>query len=151
MLDNAMEFVSRETISPNQGAAYGLSLNQDGMKRSILDLLGYAHIEFEALAAIWPEMHEWRIDIREQIEIEALYKGYLGRQQADIENFKHEEHINLPDDLNYDAIGSLSNEIRAKLKAVRPASLGAAGRIPGVTPASLTAVLSYIRRQQQAA
>jgi tRNA uridine 5-carboxymethylaminomethyl modification enzyme len=150
LLSDALQIVSRETISPSQGAAMGLALNQDGIKRSILDLLGYPHIGFDDVAAIWPTLHGMRADVREQIEIEALYQGYLGRQQADIESFKHEEQINLPEDLDYDLVGSLSNEIRSKLKQVRPATLGAAGRIPGVTPASLTAVLSYIRRQQAA-
>lgn len=151
LLDSALSYVSRETISPNQAAGHQITLNQDGMRRSILDLLGYPHIAFDQLASIWPDLQNWRNDIREQVEIEALYKGYLGRQQSDIESFKHEEHIRLPDDLNYDAIGSLSNEIRDKLKRTKPVSLGAAGRIPGVTPASLTAVLAYIRRQQLAA
>ena len=150
LLIDAIDFVSRETITPTQGSALGLALNQDGIKRSILDLLGYPHIGFDDVATIWPTLHAMRADVREQIEIEALYQGYLGRQQADIESFKHEEQINLPDNLDYDLVGSLSNEIRSKLKQVRPATLGAAGRIPGVTPASLTAVLSYIRRQQAA-
>ena len=150
LLTDAIQFVSRETISPSHGASLGLSLNQDGIKRSILDLLGYPQIGFDDVAAIWPTLHSMRADVREQVEIEALYQGYLGRQQADIESFKHEEQINLPENLDYDLVGSLSNEIRSKLKQTRPATLGVAGRIPGVTPASLTAVLSYLRRQQAA-
>ncbi len=151
LLDAALEIVSRETISPKQAGEYGLTLNQDGIRRSVLELLGYPHIGFDDVAAIWPELQAWRADIREQVEIEALYRAYLIRQQADIESFKQEEHIKLPHTLNYDDVGSLSNEIRHKLKQAMPVTLGAAGRIPGVTPAALTAILVYLKRQQQAA
>jgi tRNA uridine 5-carboxymethylaminomethyl modification enzyme len=151
LLREALAYVSRETITPKQGEEYGLALNQDGIRRSISDLLGYPHIGFDDVAAIWPELRDFRSDIREQVEIEALYKSYLARQKADIESFKEEEHIKLPHTIDYDDIGSLSNEIRLKLKKALPATLGAAGRIPGVTPAALTAILSYLKRQQQAA
>jgi len=151
LLTEALAFVSRETISPKQGSAYGLALNQDGIKRSVLELLGYPNIGFDDVAAIWPELQGLRPDVREQVEIEGLYKSYLERQKIDVENFKQEEHIKLSDSLDYDAVGSLSNEIRLKLKQAKPATLGAAGRIPGVTPAALTAIMAYVKRQQQAA
>ena len=151
LLSNAMAFVSRETISPKQANDYGLALNQDGIRRSVLDLLGHSNIGFDDLAAIWPELTKLRPDVREQIEIEGLYKSYLERQKLDVENFKQEEHIKLPDGIDYDAVGSLSNEIKLKLKKALPATIGAAGRIPGVTPAALTAIMAYIKRQQQAA
>lgn len=151
LLAEAMVFVSRETITPKLANEYGLALNQDGIRRSVLELFGYAHIGFDDLAAIWPELRNLRPDVREQVEIEGLYKSYLERQKSDVENFKQEEHIKLADTLDYDAIGSLSNEIRLKLKQAKPATLGAAGRIPGVTPAALSAIMAYLRRQQQAA
>ena len=151
LLDEALEIVSRETISPKQASEYGLAINQDGIRRSALEVLGYSQIEFDEVAGIWPELQSWRADIREQVEIEALYRAYLIRQQADIENFRQEEHIKLPHTLNYDEVGSLSNEIRIKLKQAKPATLGAAGRIPGVTPAALTAILVYMKRQQHTA
>lgn len=151
LLADAIRFVSRETISPKQGQEYGLALNQDGIRRSILELLGYPHVGFDDLAAIWPELRDLRSDIREQVEIEGLYKNYLERQKEDVANFKQEEHVKLPTDFDYDAVGSLSTEIRLKLKKALPATIGAAGRIPGVTPAALTAILAFIKRQQQAA
>mgnify|MGYP001403280483 CR=1 FL=1 len=92
------------------------------------------------LKAIQPE-------IREQIEIDALYAGYLGRQQADIETFRKDENLLLPADLDFRAVGSLSNEICQKLEQVRPQTLGAASRIPGVTPAAILALLRYTKRQ----
>jgi len=151
LLTEALEFASRETLTPKQAAAAGLTVNQDGQIRSLLDLLSYPHIGFDDLATIWPTMSAWRADIREQVEIEALYKSYLERQQSDIASFKEEEQLALPDWLDYDAVGSLSNEIRSKLKQTRPATIGAASRIPGVTPAALAAVLSHLKRRERAA
>jgi tRNA uridine 5-carboxymethylaminomethyl modification enzyme len=151
LLAEALEFASRETLTPKQASAAGLTVNQDGQVRSLLDLLSYPHIGFDDLAAIWPTMNGWRADVREQVEIEALYKSYLQRQQTDIASFKEEEQLALPDWLDYDAVGSLSNEIRSKLKQTRPATIGAASRIPGVTPAALAAVLSHLKRRERAA
>ena len=147
----ALSYVSRETISPTKANEAGLTINQDGTKRSILEMLGFPHITFDQLAEIWPAMKDFRADIREQVEIEALYHGYLDRQQADIEMFKQDEQLPIPDHLDYDTVGSLSNEIRDKLKRTKPATIGAASRIPGVTPAAVAAVLTFMKRRSQAA
>ena len=151
LLKNALAIVSRETISPTKANEAGLTINQDGAKRSILEMLGFPHITFDQLAEIWPAMKDFRADIREQVEIEALYHGYLDRQQADIEMFKQDEQLPIPDHLDYDTVGSLSNEIRDKLKRTKPATIGAASRIPGVTPAAVAAVLTFMKRRSQAA
>ncbi len=138
------------SITPSQGLGYDLPLNQDGIRRSVMDLLSYPHIGFDEVAAIWPEIRQWRLDIREQIEIESLYKSYLDRQREDVESFRRDEQMQIPDDINYDLVGSLSNEIREKLKKTRPASLGAASRISGMTPAAMGALISYMRRGRAA-
>lgn len=151
LLRDAMEIVSRETISPNKAAEFGLAINQDGVKRSILDLLAYPTIGWEKLAEIWPALTSFRADIREQVEIDSVYRSYLARQQADIELFKLDEQLQIPDALDYDSVGSLSNEIRQKLKLAKPATLGSASRIPGVTPAAITAIMTHMRRRQSAA
>ncbi|EPY00252.1 tRNA uridine 5-carboxymethylaminomethyl modification enzyme GidA, partial [Magnetospirillum fulvum MGU-K5] len=78
---------------------------------------------------------------------EGTYAGYVERQEADIRAYRREEAMELPADLDYDAIGSLSTEVRTKLKAARPASLAAAARISGVTPAAVTALLGHVKRQ----
>jgi tRNA uridine 5-carboxymethylaminomethyl modification enzyme len=129
----------------------GLAVNQDGVRRSAFDLLGYPTVTWDDLARLWPELKELRRDVAEQLEIEGRYAGYLDRQEADIAAFRRDEDLALPAGLDYDAVGSLSNEIRGKLKAARPANLGAAARIPGVTPAALTALLAHVKRQQRAA
>jgi len=82
----------------------------------------------------------------EQLAIDAQYRGYLDRQQSDIQDFRKDEALLLPDTLIYDEIGGLSMEVRQKLTAVRPSTLGQAARISGVTPAALTALLSYVKR-----
>ena len=95
---------------------------------------------------MWPEVSTWNIAVREQIEIEAAYAGYLDRQRADAESFRKEEDLRLPADLDYRAVGSLSNEVREKLARVKPLTLGQAARIEGVTPGALTALLAHVRR-----
>lgn len=150
-LTQALQFASRETLTPNQAAEHGIQVNRDGQRRSILDLLTIPETSFPMLSEIWPAMKDWRSDVREQVEIEALYKSYLERQRDDIESFKEEEGLNLPAGLDYDKVGSLSNEIRAKLKLTKPATLGAAGRIPGMTPAALAAIMTYMKRRERSA
>lgn len=151
LLTDALHIVSRETISPNKAVEAGLQINQDGVKRSILDLLAYPNIGFDRLSEIWPAMKNFRSDIREQVEIESVYKSYLARQQADIELFKLDEQLAIPESIDYDVVGSLSNEIRLKLKHAKPVTLGAASRIPGVTPAAITAIMTHMKRRQLSA
>ncbi len=98
------------------------------------------------MAAFWPELRTLRADVAEQIEIEAKYSGYLERQEAAVAAYRRESGIEIPPALDYGAIGGLSNEAREKLEAARPATLAAAGRIAGVTPAALTALLVHLRR-----
>ncbi len=121
-------------------------MNDDGISRSAADLLGYPGIDLPRLAQIWPELAGMSAEIAEQLEIDGKYAGYLERQDADIQAFRRDEALSLPADLDYDVVGSLSNEIRSKLSAARPATLGAAARISGVTPAALVALLKYVRR-----
>jgi len=144
--------VSRETCARLSGtstqlAKMGLPVNQDGIRRSAFDLLRYPDITWDGLAAIWPELKDIDAESREQIEIDAHYSGYLGRQEADILAYRRDEALALPGDLNYAAVGSLSREIQDKLTTARPATLGAAARIQGVTPAAVTALLRHVRRK----
>ena len=120
---------------------HGIAVNADGIARSAAELLAYPGIDLARLAAIWPELGAIAPDIAEQLEIDARYAGYLERQERDIAAFRRDEALLLPDGLDYAAVGSLSREIRGKLAAARPATLGAAARISGVTPAALVALL----------
>ncbi len=145
-LQEARTWVRRLTMTPSELRRHGLAINADGIRRSAADLLAYPGIDLPRLAAIWPELAAIPAPIAEQLEIDGRYAGYLERQAEEIAAFRRDEALKLPRDLDYDAIGSLSAEIRSKLRACRPETLGAAARVPGVTPAALVALLRYIRR-----
>ncbi|MDR6293653.1 tRNA uridine 5-carboxymethylaminomethyl modification enzyme [Inquilinus ginsengisoli] len=135
------------SLTPSEARRHGLAVNQDGVRRDGMDLLRLPEIDLAALSAIWPELAEWPAVVAEQVEIEAKYSGYLDRQEADIRAFRRDEGLALPPELDVDAIGSLSTEIRQILKRSRPPTLGAAARLPGVTPAALVALLKHVRRE----
>ncbi|WP_373088217.1 tRNA uridine-5-carboxymethylaminomethyl(34) synthesis enzyme MnmG [Sneathiella sp.] len=133
-------------MTPNEAGRHGLHVNQDGVRRTATDLLAYPDIDLDDITRIWPETAAYTPEILEQLAIDAQYRGYLDRQQSDIQDFRKDEALLLPDTLIYDEIGGLSMEVRQKLTAVRPSTLGQAARISGVTPAALTALLSYVKR-----
>ena len=135
------------TLTPNEAAKAGLPVKADGQRRNVLELLAYPTIGFDDLARIWPQIGAWAPAVREQIEIDASYAGYLDRQAADAAAFRKDEDLRLPAELDYAAIGGLSNEVREKLATVRPLTLGQAARIEGVTPGALTALLAHVRRR----
>jgi len=136
--------------TPTELARLGFAINQDGVRRNAAELLAYPDITWDRLIAVWPELRGLPPEVAEQIEIDGRYAGYLKRQDADIRAFRRDEDLSLAADLDYDRVGALSIEVRQKLKAARPATLGAAGRIPGVTPAALVALLRHVKRRSAA-
>ncbi len=134
------------TLTPQAAAKAGVKVSQDGQRRDVFGLLAYPEIDLARLAQIWPQIAAWDAAVAEQIEIDAAYAGYLDRQAADAHALRADEALLLPADLDYAAIGGLSNEARSKLDKVRPATLGQAARIEGVTPGALTALLAHVRR-----
>ena len=130
---------------------HGLAVNADGVPRSVATLLAHPDIDVARLAAIWPDLANIPPAIAEQLEIDAMYAGYLDRQARDIAAFRRDETLLLPEALDYAAIGGLSAEIRGKLARARPVTLGAASRISGVTPAALVALLRYVKQRPEAA
>ncbi len=147
-IDAARILLQGLSATPNELRGQGLNINLDGVRRSALELLGYQEIGLDRLTAIWPEIGGLSATAREQMEIEGQYAGYLKRQDADIRAFRRDEDLRLPADLDYAAIPSLSAEVRQKLRDAQPATLGAAGRISGVTPAALTILLKYVKRRE---
>ena len=117
------------------------------MIRSAKDLLAYPDIGWDRIQALWPEIGAIPAEIAEQLAIDARYEGYLARQRQDIAAYRRDEALELPADLDYAAVGALSNEIRQKLTAHKPSTLGQAARISGVTPAALVALLRHVRRR----
>ena len=146
-LADARERSGRLKASPSTLAKRGISINQDGVVRSALELLAYPDVDWARLGTLWPELGAIPRDIAEQLTIDARYEGYLSRQRQDIAAYRRDEALELPADLDYGGVGSLSTEIRQKLTAHRPATLGQAARISGVTPAALIALLKYVRRR----
>jgi tRNA uridine 5-carboxymethylaminomethyl modification enzyme len=133
------------SLTPNEAAKHGLALNQDGQRRTAFELLSYSTIGFSDLMKIWPQLATLPVKVAEQLEIDAKYDVYLARQAADVASFRRDEGLALPDDLDYAALPGLSNEVKQRLQAVRPRTLGQAGRIDGVTPAALTLLLAHMR------
>jgi tRNA uridine 5-carboxymethylaminomethyl modification enzyme len=146
-LDEAKELMATLAATPSELIKYDLKINQDGKRRSASELLRYADVGWADLERVWPEVTHIPTALREQIEIDSLYAGYMDRQEADILAFRKDEALRLPENLDYAQVGSLSNEVRQKLEAARPATLGAAGRIPGVTPAALIALLRHVKKR----
>ncbi len=133
-------------LTPDQGARFGLAINRDGRRRSGFELLSYPGVTFDRLAAIWPELAEIDQAIARQIAVDARYAVYLKRQEADIAAFRKDEGIAIPRSTDYAAISGLSTEVRQKLERHRPATLGQATRIDGLTPAALMLLLAHVKK-----
>ena len=145
-LEAARQTALSLSLSPREGEEHGLALNKDGVRRTVYELLSYPDMSLSRLAGIWPELGCFDSVTSAALETEALYAVYLNRQEADIAAFRRDEARALPADLDYQAVTGLSNEVRQRLETVRPTTLGQAGRIDGVTPASLTLLLAHLRK-----
>ena len=149
-LDRARAAVRAVSLTPHQAADHGIALNQDGVRRTGEDLLATARVTVEELQHIWPDaLGDVAPAIAEQLEIDARYSGYLERQEADIVAFRRDEALAIPADLDFAGLPGLSNELVEKFTAARPATLGAAARIAGVTPAALTVLLAHVKRRSR--
>ncbi|HEV7227630.1 tRNA uridine-5-carboxymethylaminomethyl(34) synthesis enzyme MnmG [Brevundimonas sp.] len=142
----ALSMARDMTFTPKEAGALGIAVNADGRRRSVRDLLGHPGVTLDQFRSVLPQIADWSPEVREQVEVDAAYAGYLDRQAADAAALKRDEDLRLPGDLDYGAVGGLSNEVREKLERVRPISLGQAGRIEGMTPGALTALLAHVRR-----
>ncbi len=136
------------SVTPSEAAQFGFSLNRDGQRRTAFDLLAYPDIAIADIARIWPEFGEVPDAIAAQLETDAKYAVYLDRQAADVAAFRRDESFELPVEMDYASVPGLSNEVRQKLAASRPRTLGHAGRLDGITPAALILLASYVRRGQ---
>ena len=125
----------------------GFKVNMDGKKRNILDLLSYPENDYKTLEKTFPELATLDPDVKEQIEIEGKYKGYLDRQQADINLFIKDESVKIPENFDYEKVGGLSTEIKMRLKKAQPENIGKASRLAGITPAAIVALTGYIKKK----
>ena len=147
-LEAAKTLARSLSITPTAAARHGLALNRDGHRRSAFDLLSYPEIDWDAVAAIWPELSAIDPAIATHVEIDAKYDVYLKRQVADVEAFRRDEGLVLAG-IDYRAVPGLSNEARNRLEAVQPRTLGQAGRLDGITPVALGILAAYLRREQR--
>jgi len=145
----ARALLDRLSLTPNEAAAHGLSVNRDGRRRTAFQLLAHPGVTFDHLARIWPEMAALDRQTRERISTDAIYSVYLDRQAADIASYRRDESAALPEGLDFDSLPGLSAEIRHKLSTVRPRTLGQASRIEGMTPAALTILAAEVAKARR--
>jgi tRNA uridine 5-carboxymethylaminomethyl modification enzyme len=145
----AREFARSVAVTPTEAEPFGIALNKDGQRRTAFELLSYPNIGIADVARIWPELGTLDTAVAVQLEIDAKYAVYLERQAADVAAFRRDEGLALPDDLDYGAVTGLSNEVRQKLAAARPRTIGHAGRLDGITPAALALLAAHLRRPQR--
>jgi tRNA uridine 5-carboxymethylaminomethyl modification enzyme len=134
------------SVTPTEAERFGFSLNRDGQRRTAFEILSYPDVGLGDVGRIWPEFFEAPADIGSQLEIEAKYAVYLDRQAAEVAAFKRDEALKIHDQIDYGAVPGLSTEVRQKLAAARPRTIGQAGRLDGVTPAALVLLAAYVRR-----
>jgi tRNA uridine 5-carboxymethylaminomethyl modification enzyme len=150
-LERSRTILDSLTLTPNEAAAEGLSINRDGRRRSAFELLAFPDITLDRLATIWPELREIPAATASQIEIDARYAAYVRRQDEDVAALKRDEAVAIPAGFDFGSIRSLSNEVRQKLVAQQPRTLAQAGRIDGMTPAGLTLLLVAVRKHAKSA
>ncbi len=141
------EKMTKLSISPSQAEKFGIKIAKDGIVRSANQILGQKGVNLDKLRKIWPKITKFESEVDEQIEINAHYKGYLTRQKADILAFKRDENLAIPNNIDYDGLSGLSNEVKSKFKSIKPKTLGQALRIDGITPAAVYILLSYVKRK----
>jgi tRNA uridine 5-carboxymethylaminomethyl modification enzyme len=145
-LEAAKSLAKSLMLTPNEAAKHGLALNRDGQRRSAFELLAYPEVGWTEVISIWPELSAINQGIATHLEIDAKYDVYLKRQIADVEAFRRDEALVLGD-IDYSLVPGLSNEVRGKLNAARPLTVGQAGRLDGMTPAALGILAAYLRRE----
>lgn len=143
---DAKELLERHTLSPQQAANIGLAVNQDGVRRSLYELLSRPETEFKALESVAPFIRDIPSRIREQLRHDAMYRVYIQRQEAEFAAVRAAEERLIPLHLSYESVPGLSNEARSRLAAVRPQTLAQAARIEGVTSATISLLAAYLRR-----
>ena len=139
-------FLNQKKLSPNEAKNHNIKIAMDGVKRSLLQIIGQRNVNMAKIRQIFADIPVFNTNLDKQVEIDAHYLGYLDRQSRDVKSFLNDESVLIPQSINYDLLSGLSNEIKSKLKKIKPLTLGQASRIDGVTPAAIIIILSYIKR-----
>jgi tRNA uridine 5-carboxymethylaminomethyl modification enzyme len=141
------KMMAQSSISPTKIKKFNIRIAQDGVLRSSDEILSQSGVDMKKIREIWKDIPYFNLEIDEQIEINAHYRGYLKKQNADILAFKRDENLVIPDKVNYDDLSGLSNEVKAKFKHIKPKTMGQALRIDGITPAAVYILLSHVKRK----
>ena len=141
------KIMSESSISPTKINNFDIKIAKDGIIRKSNEILTQKGVDMKKIREIWPEIPYFDKKIDEQIEINAHYRGYLKKQKADILAFKRDENLVIPENVNYDDLSGLSNEVKAKFKQIKPKTMGQALRIDGITPAAVYILLSHVKRK----
>ena len=145
-IDKAKTLLNSYLITPTQAKKAGISIKQDGIRRSAMELLSFKDVSFDKLGSMWPDLSKINQEVRDQLEKDAIYINYIDRQSAAVNAMRKDEKLIIPENFNYSDISGLSNELKQKLMHSRPSSLAQAGRIEGMTPAGLALILTSIRK-----
>jgi len=150
MVQAGLSRLSLCSLTPKEAEKHGLKVKQDGVTRGALERLGNNHATIQQVCEIWPELSSISNEVFEKLQINQRYSSYLKRQENEVASFRRDEGFELPEDLDYSTISGISAEVCSKLSESKPASIGAAARIPGITPAALVRLLSYVRSRRAA-
>ncbi len=149
LLEKIKRKYKKITITPNKLKEYGIKINLDGKKRNIFELLVFKNVNRKNLERIWPNIKNIPNDIFEELETNSIYKGYIERQVQDIKDLKKEETMMIPDDINFNKIPNLSNEVLEKLNYVKPKNLNEVTKISGITPAAIINLLRFLNKKKK--
>ena len=139
--------MSNLSISPSKIQKYNIKIAKDGIYRSATDILSQKGVDMSKIREIWPEIPVLSKELDESLEIQAHYRGYLNKQNSDILAFKKDENLKIPNNLDYESLSGLSNEVKSKFKKIKPVTMGQALRIDGITPAAVYILLSHVKRK----
>ena len=145
LIDVRTRLQSRE-YTPKELANAGINVNQDGSKRNGYQILAFPDVKFEDLLTLDPDLGDTPVEVRRQLERDALYATYIVRQQKEIDLLKKDENVRIPADFSFEALSGLSNELKTKIAAARPETMAQVARVDGMTPAALTLILARVKR-----
>ncbi|NSZ51276.1 tRNA uridine-5-carboxymethylaminomethyl(34) synthesis enzyme MnmG [Agrobacterium vitis] len=145
-IDDTINMLETRKLTPNEAAAVGIPVNQDGRRRTALELLAYPDISIADLSRLWPELAALDSKVAEAVEIHATYAVYMDRQNADIAATKRDEDRLIPKDFDYASLSGLSNELKQKLEKTRPENLSQAAKVEGMTPAAISLLIAFLNK-----
>ncbi|BCH64444.1 hypothetical protein RvVAT039_16600 [Agrobacterium vitis] len=145
-IDDTINMLETRKLTPNEAAAVGIPVNQDGRRRTALELLAYPDISIADLSRLWPELSALDSKVADAVEIHATYAVYMDRQNADIAATKRDEDRLIPKDFDYASLSGLSNELKQKLEKTRPENLSQAAKVEGMTPAAISLLIAFLNK-----